>query len=281
MAAALEFLPRLLVIGGVGLGFFLVGLLDDKKALSVKARFLLEFLLAGTLVAAGVRFDLGFLPKPVGMAFTVVWIVGIANAFNLLDGLDGLVGGVTVICSCILAVVLVQGNQPMVAMYAAALAGSSAGFLRHNFHPASIFMGSSGSLFLGYTLGVSVVLASFVIEGSSAVFPILMPLLLLAVPLYDTASVVLIRFRERRPLFGSDRSHTHHRLLAAGFSERSAVLFIWLLTLMVGISSVLLVSAQLWTSIMIFLQVALAFALIILVKHVRLKNPVEEEHEGK
>jgi len=273
MNAAIEYLPRLLVIGGGGLGFFLTGLLDDRRVLSVKARFVIEFLLAGGLVAAGVRFDLGFLPKPAGMALTVVWIVGMANAFNLLDGLDGLAAGVTVICSSILAVVLVQGGQPLVAMYAVALAGSAAGFLRYNFHPASIFMGSSGSLFLGYTLGVSVVIASFRVEGTSAAFPLLMPVLLLAVPLYDTASVVFIRLRERRPIFSSDRSHTHHRLLAAGFSERSAVVFIWLLTFMVGISSVILLTAPLWLGIMIFLQATLAFALILLAKHMRLRNP--------
>jgi UDP-GlcNAc:undecaprenyl-phosphate GlcNAc-1-phosphate transferase len=264
-------LHQVIIIAGAGLGFFLIGLLDDKRGLSVRSRFVLEFLLAGSLVAGGVCFDLGFLPKPLVMVITAIWIVGIANAFNLLDGLDGLAGGVAVICSCILAVVMIRGNQPLVTMFLAVLAGSVAGFLRHNIFPATIFMGSSGSLFLGYALSVSVVLGTFIIEGGSAAFPILMPILLLGVPLYDTASVVFIRLREHRPIFKSDRSHTHHRLLSAGFSEKWAVVFIWLLTLMVGIDSVLLVTADLWASIMIFSQVTLAFALIVLVKHIRIR----------
>jgi UDP-GlcNAc:undecaprenyl-phosphate GlcNAc-1-phosphate transferase len=192
-------------------------------------------------------------------------------AFNLLDGLDGLAGGVAVICSSILAAVMIRGGQPYVAMFLIVFAGSTAGFLRHNLFPARIFLGSSGSFFLGYILSVSVVSATFAIEGASAVFAVLMPILLLAVPLYDTASVVLIRLKEHRPIFRGDRSHIHHRLLGAGFTGRGAVLFIWLLTFMVGISSLLLVTADLWASIFIFVQVLLAFALIVLVKHVRLK----------
>lgn len=263
---------HLLVMAGGGLVFFLVGLLDDKKAISVKARFLFEFLAAGTLIASGMRFGLGFLPNPLALIITAVWIVGISNAFNLLDGLDGLAGGVTIICSCILAVVMIRSGQPLIAMVVIVLAGSAAGFLRHNIFPARIYMGSSGSLFLGYVLAISVVRASFGTNAHSPVFPIFMPVLLMAVPLYDTASVMLIRWRAGRPVFKGDRSHTHHRLLGAGFSAKGAVLFIWLLTFMTGISSIFLMKADLLSSILVFTQVAVAFALIVLAKHVRLQR---------
>ncbi len=277
IAGSLQSLPQLTAILAGGLAFFLIGLLDDKRALSARNRLLFEFLAVGAVIAAGLRFELGFLPAPLAMVITAVWIVGIANAFNLLDGLDGLAGGVAVICSCILGVVMIRGGQPLMAMFLAVLVGSAAGFLRHNFPPASIFMGSSGSLFLGYLISASAVSATFKIQGASAAFPILMPVLLLSVPLYDTSSVVFIRLKEHRNIFQGDRRHAHHRLVAAGFSEKTAVFFLWIMTFMTGIGAVLLVTADLWNSILIFSQVVVAFALIVLVKHVRFRTSANQD----
>ncbi|MCX7704216.1 MAG: undecaprenyl/decaprenyl-phosphate alpha-N-acetylglucosaminyl 1-phosphate transferase [Planctomycetota bacterium] len=265
-------LKLLLPIAGGGLVFFLIGLLDDLKTLPVWMRFFLEFGVSGALLLAGIRFGLGFLPDYLALAATCIWIVGIANAFNLLDGLDGLASGVAAICALILALVTGRANQPLHSLLSLTIAGSASGFLMHNWFPAKIYLGSSGSLFLGYSLAVSTVVATFSIEGASAAFPILMPILLLAVPLYDTASVVLIRLKERHPIFKGDRRHIHHRLLNAGFSEKGSVLFIWCLTLMTGIAAALLLTAELWESILIFSQVAVAFALIVLIKHIRLKT---------
>lgn len=270
----------LLVIIGGGLVFFLVGLLDDIGRVSVGIRFLFEFGAAAALITAGIRLGLGFLPEYLALIASAVWIVGIANAFNLLDGLDGLCSGVTAICALILTFVMVRGNQPLHAFLTLAVTGTAAGFLWHNWFPAKIYLGSSGSLFLGYILAVSVSVASFSIGGASSSFSIFMPLFLLAVPIYDTASVVLIRFRERRPIFKGDRRHIHHRLLGAGFSEKGAVLFIWCLTFTTGISAALLVTAELWESLLLFLQISLAFTLIIIVKHIRLQNhPIQSESQ--
>jgi len=265
-------LPLLVTLAGGGLVFFLIGLLDDVWRISVSMRFILEFATAGTLIIGGVRLGLGFLPEWLALVASAVWLVGIANAFNLLDGLDGLCSGVTVICALILTSVMIRGNQPLHAFLTLAIAGSAAGFLWHNWFPAKIYLGSSGSLFFGYIIAASVAVASFTISGTSASFSMLMPVLLLAVPIYDTASVVLIRLKERRPIFHGDRRHIHHRLLGVGFSEKGAVLFIWALTFMTGVSAALLVTAQLWESILIFLQVLVAFALIVLIKHIRLQN---------
>lgn len=167
---------------------------------------------------------------------------------------------------------MTRGNQPLHAFLTLTIAGSAAGFLWHNWFPAKIYLGSSGSLFLGYIIATSVTVASFSIGGVSASFSMLMPVLLLAVPIYDTASVVLIRLKEKRAIFRGDRRHIHHRLLGTGFSEKGTVLFIWALTFMTGISATLLVTAALWESILIFLQVLVAFALIVLIKHTRLQN---------
>jgi len=269
---AVVLLPALVSVALAGFAFFLIGFLDDKGRLSVTTRFLFEFAAAMALVLSGTRFELGLFHPVFAGAVTVLWIVGISNAFNLIDGLDGLAAGIAVICALVFASVMVQVNQPMEAMFAVVMAGSTAGFLRHNFHPAKIFMGSSGSLFLGYLLGVLSVQATYKVHEASPAFYILMPITLLAVPLFDTASVVLIRLREGRRIFKSDRSHTHHRLLAAGFSHRGAVLFMWLLTFVTAISAVLLLHADLWASVLLFLQVGTAFAMIILVKHVRLRG---------
>jgi UDP-GlcNAc:undecaprenyl-phosphate GlcNAc-1-phosphate transferase len=265
-------LKLLLPIAGGGFAFFLIGLLDDLRKLSVWIRFVLEFAVAGALLLVGIRFGLAFLPDYVALIVTAVWIVGVANAFNLLDGLDGLAAGVAVICALILALVMMRGEQPFHALLALVIAGASAGFLRHNWFPAKIYLGSSGSLFLGYSFGISTVVATFSIKDVSSTFSLFMPVLLLAVPVYDTASVVLIRLKEHRPIFKGDKRHIHHRFIDAGFSKKGSVLFIWCMTLMTGMAAALLVTAGLWESILIFSQVVVAFALIILVKHIKIRQ---------
>jgi UDP-GlcNAc:undecaprenyl-phosphate GlcNAc-1-phosphate transferase len=170
---------------------------------------------------------MGWLSLPI----TVIWLVGMANAINWIDGLDGLAAGVSGIAAAVMLVVSLQMGQPAAALIAAALAGGSLGFLRYNFNPAQIFMGDGGSYFLGFTLA-AVGVIGFV--KSTVVTSVLLPYIILAVPILDMSAVILDRLRHGKSPFIADKRHLHHRLLQAGLSQRLAVLFIYSLTLWVG-----------------------------------------------
>ncbi len=170
-----------------------------------------------------------------GLPLTVLWIVFVINAMNWLDGLDGLAGGVSAIAALTLALVVAAGGgAELVIVPVAALAGASMGFLRYNFPPASIFMGDSGAMFLGYMLACLSVVG--VVKGPAAVV-LLVPLLVLGLPIYDSANTILQRLRSRRPIHHADRGHLHHRLRDRGLSTRETVL------LMYGITGLLCIIA--------------------------------------
>jgi UDP-GlcNAc:undecaprenyl-phosphate GlcNAc-1-phosphate transferase len=143
-----------------------------------------------------------------------------------------------------------------------ALAGSSFGFLWFNFHPAKLFMGDSGSLFLGYMFAALTVMGSYVVPDSPTLIPVVMPLLILSLPLYDTFSVMFIRRREGRPLFEGDKRHFSHRLLALGMGHKGTVIFIYLVCFVVGISATLLPYVSVAGSILLLLQAVIVYALI-------------------
>jgi len=160
---------------------------------------------------------------------TVLWVVGLTNAVNLSDGLDGLAAGISAIACGVIAVLAIHGGNTIMAILALALAGSLSGFLVFNFNPAKVFMGDCGSLFLGYTIAASSVMC---MTKSSAIVGLALPALALGIPIFDTLFSMLRRFLERRSLFAPDRSHFHHRLLDMGLRQRHAVLAIYLLTVL-------------------------------------------------
>jgi UDP-N-acetylmuramyl pentapeptide phosphotransferase/UDP-N-acetylglucosamine-1-phosphate transferase len=221
-----------------GLGFFLIGLADDLLNLSPFTRLLLQVIVAAGAWKAGVSIDFLTIPT-IGMVdlnwlslpITVIWLVGMVNAINWIDGLDGLAAGVSGIAAVVMLVVALFMKQPAAALIAAALAGSSLGFLRYNFNPAQIFMGDGGSYFMGFTLAAVGVIGLVKIPAVTA---ILLPYLILAVPIVDMSAVILARLRRGKSPFIADKSHLHHRLLRAGLSHRLTVLFIYSLTLWVG-----------------------------------------------
>lgn len=226
-----------------GLAFFLIGLADDLYNLSPLSRLLMQTVVATVAWGVGVRIDflsipfsdlvqLGWLSLPI----TVIWLVGMANAINWIDGLDGLAAGVCGISAVVLLVVTLVMQQPAAALIAAALAGASLGFLRYNFNPAEIFMGDGGAYFMGFTLaGVAVVgLVKITVVTTVAVTAVLLPYLILAVPILDMSTVIISRLSRGKSPFKADKGHLHHRLLKAGISHRLAVLFIYALTLWVG-----------------------------------------------
>ncbi|MBD3307874.1 undecaprenyl/decaprenyl-phosphate alpha-N-acetylglucosaminyl 1-phosphate transferase [candidate division KSB3 bacterium] len=255
--------PRLLglLIGGTLI--FVLGLVDDIRGVgfSYKVKFVIQGIAAVVLVVSGTRLD--FLLHPVlNGIVTILWVVGITNAFNLLDNMDGLSSGVAAIICLILGILTIQQGQYFSALMLLTLAGSTLGFLIYNFHPSKIFMGDAGSLFIGYTIAALTVSSSYVTTRSISQLPVVIPILVLGVPLFDTFSVMVIRWREKRPLFVGDNSHFSHRLLKLGMSTRQAVIFIYLVTLCVGISAILIPDLHILGSILVLIQEALIFGLI-------------------
>lgn len=222
-----------------GLAFFSIGLADDLINLSPLSRLFLQMIVASLAWQAGVQIDflsipgLGLVTLPVWISLpvTTLWLVGMANAINWIDGLDGLAAGVSGIAAVVMLIVCLFMNQPAAAIIAAALAGGALGFLRYNFNPAQIFMGDGGAYFMGFTLaGVGVI----GLVKSVTTVAVLLPYLILAIPILDMSAVIVQRLRNGDSPFVADKRHLHHRLLEAGLSHRSTVLVIYCLTLWVG-----------------------------------------------
>lgn len=238
-----------------------IGAIDDRFDLRARWQFLGQLAVATVAVWAGiVVLDIGDpfgpgkidFPIAVGVAFTVVWIVGMINSLNFIDGLDGLSTGIALIAAVTLGLLslTVQVNEPLVAVLCFALAGGLVGFLRWNFHPAAIFQGTAGVMFVGYTLGVLSILGSAKVVAA---------LLVLAVPIIDTFWVIVRRLSSGRSPFSPDRGHIHHRLLDLGLSHRSTVLLIYLVCATLGLMSLLVSSA---TGVFAFLGALVVFGAV-------------------
>lgn len=228
-----------------GLAFFVIGLADDLFGLSAIFRLALHILVASVAWQMGVQiefltipfFGLVSLPDWVSLPITIIWLVGIPNAINMIDGLDGLAAGVSGIAALVMMVVSLFMHQPAAALIAACLSGAAIAFLRYNFNPAKIFMGDGGAYFMGFTLA-SVGVIGLVKSVTTAA--VILPYVILAVPILDISAVVVDRLRRGQSPFVADKRHLHHRLLQAGLSQRLIVLFIYSLTLWVGSLALLL-----------------------------------------
>jgi len=242
-------------IVGVGLGATLacaLGAIDDVRRLSAKTKLLGQLVCALVAYVAGCRilivqlpflglFDVSLLSLPL----TILWIVGITNAVNLIDGLDGLAAGVVFCAAGTNLVVAVIGGNVMVAIVMAALMGALLGFLVFNFNPATIFMGDSGSYFAGFLLAGASLAGSY--KASTAV-SLLVPVLALGVPIFDTLFSIVRRTLERRPVFSPDRGHLHHRLLDLGLTHRRSVLVLYLFSALLALSALMLSLGRDWTT---------------------------------
>ena len=232
---ALAFLPLGRETKGLLLGAAvatLVGAIDDFRGLVWWEK------LGGQIAAAAIPTGFGIwvqnftfplvgvheLPGWVGVPLTILWIVAIMNMVNFLDGLDGLAAGVCGISGFTFCLIALSLGRPEPAILAAIVFGACLGFLRHNFYPARIFMGDSGALLLGFTLGA---LAVQGLLKTAAIATLLFPLLILAVPILDTSFVVAKRIKHGEPIYGADRTHLHHRFLNIGYSQKRAALTMW------------------------------------------------------
>ena len=245
----------------------IVGFLDDMLEITAKAK------LAGQLAAAVIvvtwgglqidfinlpffgQFDFGYLSIPI----TIIWIIGITNAINLIDGLDGLAAGVSTIALISITVMaMIMGNVFVVAI-AAILAASSLGFLLFNFHPAKIFMGDTGSLFLGFMISVLALLGF----KNVAVVSLVIPIIMLGVPISDTFFAIVRRIRMKQKITAPDKSHLHHCLLRSGFSHRQTVLVIYGLAILFGVAAILFSQATVWGAILLIVVMLIAIELFV------------------
>ena len=241
VAGAAEKAPVALGILACAAALHVMGLIDDRRALGPWLKLAVQLAVAiVTAALLGVRV-MTFAGPAVSIAATVVWIVVITNAINFLDNMDGLSAGVSAICAIALLAASMQMGQIFVSAWLAVLAGALMGFLPYNFPPARMFMGDAGSLVVGYLLAVLSSLTTYIAPGQGHfMYGVLVPVVLLAVPLYDTVSVMTIRIRAgQNPMVG-DRRHFSHRLLRRGMTVRKAVLTIWLCTAATALGAMLL-----------------------------------------
>lgn len=260
---------------------FLTGLLDDKFSLRPKQKLAGQVAAAVIAVAGGLV--IGDISSPFGPGFvslgwfaypvTVVYLVAYVNIINLIDGLDGLASGISAIASFTMFVLSVLAGRLDAAALSIAVTGSALGFLRYNFHPASIFMGDSGSLTLGFALGCSSLLSVTRFAGLTT---IIVPLVIAAVPILDTLSAIVRRTRAHVSIGQADRGHIHHRLMDEGFDQRQAVLVMYAWTLLLCLGSVVMTQVGTLPRVLIF--AALAAASFLFAKKLRLFEPVLLHH---
>ena len=237
-----------LLLGGLCIA--LLGLYDDVRGAGAGLKLTVQLGVGLGLWLCGVRVELLGLPGLgavqlglFSLPVTLLWIAGVINAMNLIDGLDGLAGGVAFFALlCSFAVALVRGEATM-ALLSAALAGSVLGFLVYNFNPASIFMGDTGSMFLGFILAAGSVQTS---QKASTAVALLVPLVALGLPITDTLLAIGRRAASGRPIFSADREHIHHRLLALGLTQRQAVLVLYGTSALLGLGALGLSFANSW-----------------------------------
>lgn len=245
MLIFLKFDPRVVTIVMGGVLIYILGVIDDIKHLSAKVKFLGQTFVALIMYVNGIRIE--FLTNFFGegnsqlgdvlcFIITMVWIVGITNTVNLIDGLDGLAAGTAAIASlCIAYTAYIHGTY-LAAGAMLALAGAALGFLPYNFYPAKIFMGDGGSLYLGFMLATLSVLGTV---KSATLVTMIIPVLVLGVPIFDTFFAIFRRFVNKRPIMEADKGHLHHRLMNLGYGQRRATLMLYGITAIMGVAAVL------------------------------------------
>ncbi|PLT35730.1 glycosyltransferase family 4 protein [Bacillus sp. V5-8f] len=249
-----------------GILIVLIGVLDDKYELSAKVKLGGQILVAALIVQSGLtidfitipfvdRIDVGWLSIPL----TIFWIVGITNSINLIDGLDGLAAGVSSICIATIAFMAAMNGNFLIFTIAVIVLASTLGFLFYNFHPAKIFMGDTGSLFLGYIISILSLLGLY---KSVTLFSFVVPIIILGVPVFDTTFAIIRRIVNKKPISAPDKSHLHHRIMALGFSHRSTVLIIYALGIIFSACGIFFSQATLWGSIFIVIGLLLVLSLI-------------------
>jgi len=237
---------------------------DDKKHLSPFFKLAVQFAVAITAAFfADIRIELFIESKIITSLLTAVWIVLIINAFNFLDNMDGASAGIAVIISCILFTAAALSGQVFVGGLTLVFIGALLGFLVFNFPPAKIFMGDAGSLVVGFFVGLLTVRTTYYHEAQSGQwYAVFMPLLVMAVPLYDFISVTLLRISQGKSPFIGDTQHFSHRLKKHGLTDTQTVLTLYLATLCTGLGAIFLYQVNLVGAILIFIQTVMVLSIV-------------------
>jgi UDP-GlcNAc:undecaprenyl-phosphate GlcNAc-1-phosphate transferase len=274
--------PKLWALASGSLLVASVGMIDDVRgSLSPWFKLMMEIIAAAFLLMAGIRMDLASTIPALGAIASILWVVGITNSFNLLDNHNGLSSGTALICSSVfLALVLFKGEF-FIALLLTAIIGATLGFYQFNNSSGSIFMGDAGSLLLGYLLGAITLMARYVDVDSSYLLPVLAPLMILALPIFDTLSVIVIRIREHRSIFVGDQMHLSHRLVRMGMTPRQAVDFHYLMAFTFAVNSLLMINSRILHSLVALIQVAALAAMVsILMTTSTHRESAEASREG-
>ncbi|MFC1675901.1 MraY family glycosyltransferase [Planctomycetota bacterium] len=255
---------KLLIILACLTTLFILGLWDDKKHLPPSFKLVVQFAVA--IIAASfadVRVEFFIQNKIVTTILSAFWIVLIINAFNFLDNMDGLSSGIAVIASSILLTAAVLHGQVFISALTILLIGTLAGFLVFNFPPAKIFMGDAGSLVIGFFIAMLTMQTTYYQQsGNNNWYPVLMPLIVMAVPLYDFASVTILRISQGKSPFVGDTQHFSHRLKRRGLSDTRTVLTLYLATLCTGLGAIFLYQVDLAGAVLISIQTFMILAII-------------------
>ncbi len=267
-----------------------LGIIDDVKQLGAKIKLAVQILVAVIVVSHGVVINyismpefiveggilsLGYFAIPV----TILWIVGVTNAVNLIDGLDGLAVGVASIATFSLFFIAILAGEMEVALITAALAGGCMGFLPYNFNPAKIFMGDTGSTFLGFMLSVVCIQGLF---KGYVVISFIVPFLILGLPLFDTGFAIVRRIWNKKPIMAPDRGHLHHKLMDMGFSQKQTVAILYIITSILALSAVVVLEIGAFTAAVFVITIVLfgMFAYkIYSVNHASKTAPQENQEE--
>ncbi|MGM0471014.1 MAG: glycosyltransferase family 4 protein [Bacillota bacterium] len=221
-----------------------VGLIDDYYELTPISKLIGQLAAALVVIKLGIKIE--FITNPLGgvlslgyfsLPLTIIWIVGITNTVNLIDGLDGLAAGIAAIAAVTLFIVAGQETNLMVMTLAVMIVGVCIGFLQYNFNPASIFMGDSGSLLLGFLLAVISIMGAL---KSAAAITLVIPVLALGVPIVDTLLAIIRRHYSGKSIFKADQSHLHHRLLELGLTQKETVIVLYLVSITLGLVAVMI-----------------------------------------
>lgn len=231
LAFTFEFRQEVLGIVLAGTLVVMLGLIDDFGVLSPIVKLAGQLLAVFVLIKSGIRIDIATLPEWCSIVLTIIWMIGIINAFNLLDILDGLSAGVGVLCASLLFVVALLNGDSVIAFMLAALIGSLLGFLRYNWYPAQIYMGDAGSLFIGFMLGTLAMIGQYTLHHPVS---LLTPVMILGVPIFDTIFVMYIRFLRGLPIFLGSPDHLAIRLRNWGLTVPQVVGVSYVVTGVVG-----------------------------------------------
>lgn len=260
---------------GILLGALVIvvlGIVDDIKALPAAPKFVVQIIAAAIPVFMGTQIH--FVSIPIignaanlvfndifSYAFSILWIVGVTNAVNLIDGLDGLAAGVSTIASISIFFIALLNENPFVTLISISLVGACLGFLPYNLNPASIFMGDTGATFLGYIMAVMSIQGMF---KSYTIITFILPVLILGLPIFDTFFAILRRIIHHKPIMQADRGHLHHRLIDMGFDQKQTVAILYTISALLGLSAIIMEGYDEFTGILLLISV-IVFVLLAII----------------